>query len=347
MRSLITHALVFAFSVGVSLAIWSKGDKTEDSPEAASVPVWDGTPDAVERVRFEAPDRTVTLDAKKDAVGRYYVATVDKAEKKTSKPSHDHAGHDHADGDEPEPEPVSNGPVTRVTTTFVGVKAADEFVQKLAPLSALRRIGPVDGGRAAEFGFDKPEGTLKVKIRGAEQTLVIGGTTPGGQERYAKHGATGVVYAVPGEIAQAMLGAETRLLERELHGFSAEDVTRLKLTKGPRVRELVSMPAKKGAWADAATPGQLDETAGNWMTKVNRLRVTEYVEKPDAPLTPESLVVRVESLAGSKSLGYLELYKLPGEKSEFLMRTEYTRWPVKVLPSAGEQVEQDLPSVLK
>jgi hypothetical protein len=345
MRSLITHALVFAFSVGVSLAIWSKGDKTEDSPEAVTVEVWGGTPDAVERVRFEATDRTVTLEAKKDALGRYYVTTVDKAEAKPPKPAAHGHGHDDPEPDAPEP---SAGPAKRTTTTFVGVKAADEFVQKLAPLSALRRIGTVEAGRAAEFGFDKPEGTLKIKLRGAEQTLLIGGTTPGGQERYAKHGASGVVYAVHGEIAQAMLGAETRLLERELHGFLPEEVTRLKITKGPRTRELVSMADKKGAWADAAAPTRLDETAGNWMSKVSRLRVTEYVEKPAVPLSPEALVVRIESLSGTKSLGYLELYKLPGEKAaEYVLRTEYTRWPVKVLPSAGEQVEQDLPSVLK
>jgi hypothetical protein len=342
MRSLITHALVFAFSVGVSLAIWARGETTEDSPEAVTVEVWGGTPDVVERVRFEAADRTVTLETKKDALGRYYVTKVEKTEA-PPKPS----GHGRAHGEPDAPEAAAGGG-KRTTTTFVGVKAADEFVQKLAPLSALRRIGPIEPGRAAEFGFDKPEGTLKVKIRGAEQALLIGGTTPGGQERYAKHVASGVVYAVPGEIAQSMLGAETRLLERELHGFPAEEVTRLKITKGARVRELVSMTDKKGAWADAASPTQLDETAGNWMTKVNRLRVTEYIEKPAAPLAPESLVVRVESLAGGRSLGFLELYKLPGEKSaEYVMRTEYTRWPVKVLPSAGEQVEQDLPSVLK
>lgn len=342
MRGLITHALVFAFSVGVSLAIWSKGDKTEDSPEAIMVEVWGGTPDVVERVRFEAADRTVTLESRKDSLGRYYVTTVDKTEAAPKA-----SGHGRSHG-EPDAAEATAGAGKRTTTTFIGVKAADEFVQKLAPLSALRRIGAVEAGRAAEFGFDKPEGTLKVKIRGAEQALLIGGTTPGGQERYAKHVATGIVYAVPGEIAQSMLGAETRLLERELHGFPAEEVTRLKITKGARARELVGMTDKKGAWADAATPAQLDETAGNWMTKVNRLRVTEYVEKPAAPLGPESLVVRVESLAGSRSLGYLELHKLPGEKSaEYLMRTEFTRWPVKVLPSAAEQVEQDLSSVLK
>jgi hypothetical protein len=39
---------------------------------------------------------------------------------------------------------------------------------------------------------------------------------------------------------------------------------------------------------------------------------------------------------------------VPGEKgSDYLIRTEQTRWYVKVLSSVGEQLEQDLGSVLK
>jgi hypothetical protein len=84
------------------------------------------------------------------------------------------------------------------------------------------------------------------------------------------------------------------------------------------------------------------------MTKVGRLRVMDYVENPPAPLTPESQVVRLEYFGGQKSLGFLELFKVPGEKaSEYLMRSEQTRWHVKALSNVGEQVEQDLGSVLK
>ncbi len=71
--------------------------------------------------------------------------------------------------------------------------------------------------------------------------------------------------------------------------------------------------------------------------------MAEYVEKPPAALTPESAVVRVEYFGDKKTLGYLELYKLPAEKgSDFSAKTENSRWFVKVLASAGEQVEQDL-----
>jgi hypothetical protein len=39
---------------------------------------------------------------------------------------------------------------------------------------------------------------------------------------------------------------------------------------------------------------------------------------------------------------------VPGDKgSDYLIRTEQSRWHVKVLSTVGEQVEQDLASVLK
>jgi len=52
---------------------------------------------------------------------------------------------------------------------------------------------------------------------------------------------------------------------------------------------------------------------------------------------------------GSRELGYLELYKLPGEagKAKYLVKTEHTRWYAEVLASIAEQVEQDLGSVVK
>ncbi len=68
------------------------------------------------------------------------------------------------------------------------------------------------------------------------------------------------------------------------------------------------------------------------MTKVGRLRVMEYVEAPSAPLRPEDAIVRVEYFgAGNKTLGYVELFKVPSEKgNDYLARTEYGRWYVKV-----------------
>jgi hypothetical protein len=335
MKPLVPHFAALFVASALALSIWSRGDKPTDSG-TKQVEVWGGAPERIERIRFESPRRTVSLEAKSDSIGRYFVGLVDKEE---AAPRSPHGAPDAG---------AVEAPGKRTTTRFIGVKGANELAEKLAPLTAVREIGPLGSGRAEEFGFDKPEGTLKVKLGGAEQVLVIGSATPGGQERYAKREPGGTVYAVSGDLVQSLLGAESRLLERDFHGFEDGDVTRLRIARSGKTREVVSMPDKKGAWADAAQPTKLDETVGNWLTKVKRLSVNEYVEKPPGALTPESAVVRIEYFGGAKTLGFLELYKLPAEKGhDYFARTENSRWPVKVLASAGEQVEQDLTSVVK
>jgi hypothetical protein len=195
--------------------------------------------------------------------------------------------------------------------------------------------------------LDKPEGTLKLTVGGKPQSLVIGGSTPGGSERYAKS-QNGDVFAISGDIVQGLMFADSRLPERDLQAFKAEEATRVKVSKAGKSRDLSRVPGKNEGWADSATPTKLDETAGNWMSKLGRLHVQDWVEKPSATPGPDSLVVRVDYFAGSKPLGSLELYKLPAEKgNEYLAKTEYGRWFARVITSAAEQVDQDSTSLVK
>jgi hypothetical protein len=121
----------------------------------------------------------------------------------------------------------------------------------VAPLLAVRRLGKVDDARAEEFGFHKPEGTLKVSIDGRERTLVFGGTTPRTGDRYAKDGS-GDMFAISGNVAQGVLFAESRLVERNLHGYEADELKGAKVERGTLSRELVRVEDKKDGWADAA-----------------------------------------------------------------------------------------------
>ncbi len=336
MKGLYVHGGVLALAAALALGVFTKEDEAK-KPAAAQVEVWNGNIDALESVSFESPTRKVRLEAKKDEQGRYYIGSVDKDETKPP------PGHPPVDGATPPP-----GETKHETMRFLGVKAADEYATKLAPLMALRMVGKVEGNRAEEFGLDKPEGTLKVKVGGREHALTIGAATPGGSERYAKLQENGAVYAVPGDVAQGMLFAESRLIERDLHKFADTEPTKVRISKGGKSREVVRLSDKKDGWADAATPTKLDETIGNYMIKVNRLRVNDYVEKPAAPIKPEDAVLRVDYFAGNKAVGFLELFKVPGDKgSDYLARSEQARWYVKVLGSAAEQVEQDLPGLLK
>ncbi|MEO8900798.1 MAG: DUF4340 domain-containing protein [Polyangiaceae bacterium] len=332
----IMHLSLLAASAVLALGVWTRDDDAQLAQKPTEVEVWAGTPDSVTAISYESGTRKLRIEPKKDALGRWYVGTVDK-DKPSATPPHA-AG---ADAGAP------HAPPERETVRFIAVKAADDLVKTLAPLHALRAVGKVEGTRAEEFGLDKPEGTLRITVAGKEHTLVIGGSTPGGSERYARSG-TGDVFAIAGDIVSGLQYAEMRLPERELHEFKPEEVTRVKVNKAGKSRELSRVADKKDGWADSATPTKLDETVGNWMSKLARLHVQDWVEKTSAPLSADSSIVTVDYFAGSKQLGTLQLFKVPGAKGpEFLAKTEYSRWYARVVTSSAEQVEQDLNSVVK
>ncbi|HET7541545.1 MAG TPA: DUF4340 domain-containing protein [Polyangiaceae bacterium] len=332
------HLGLLGVAAVLALGVWTRDEDAQVSKQATQIEVWAGDPDSVTALSFESSTRKVRLEPKKDALGRWYVGTVDKDEPASSPPN------PHGVGGAPSAEPV---PPKHTTLRFVGVKAADELLKSLAPLRALRKVGKIEGSRAEEFGLDKPEGTLKLTLSGQPQSLVIGGPTPGGSERYARS-QSGDVFAISGEVAQNLLYADARLVERDLQSFKPDEATRVKVSKAGKSRELVRVPGKNEGWADSAAPSKLDETAGNWMAKLGRLHVQDWLEKPAVAPGPESLVVRVEYFAGTNALGSLELYKVPGEKgNEYLAKTEYGRWFARVITSAAEQVDQDSSSLVK
>jgi Domain of unknown function (DUF4340) len=336
-KPLALHAALLVVSAGLAYSVWNK-DEPAPQKEQASVDVWSGSQASFTKLSFEGKTRKVRLEGRKDELGYYYVGTVDKED---APPANPHAGVPGAPLKPPEA-----GEPKKETTRFVSVKSGETLVKSLAPLKAVRAVGKVEPGRFEEFGLDKPEGTLKVTVDGKEHTLVIGGTTPGGGERYAKY-QSGEVFAIPGDIAQSLMFGETRLPERDLHGFKNEDIQRVRIQKGGKSRELVRVKEKNDGWGDPATPSKQDETAGNWVTKLNRLRGTELIEKPATSLKPADALVRVEYFDGGKAVGFVEIYKVPGEKgNDYLARTEWSRWYAK-LPATAEQVESDLASVLK
>ena len=341
MKPLVLHGGLLVVAAGLAYSVWNK-DEPAPEKQQALVDVWGGSQASFTKLSFEGKTRKVRLEGQKDALGYYYVTTVDKED---APPADPHAGVPNAplkapDGSETKPK--------KETSRFVSVKAGETLVKALAPLQAVRAVGKVEANRNEEFGLDKPEGTLKVTIDGKEHVLVIGGTTPGGSERYARYQNSGEVFAISGDIAQSLMFGDSRLPERELHGFKNDEVSKVRLQKAGKSRELVRVKDKNEGWGDPSAPTKQDETAGNWMSKLGRLRGSDFVEKPSKALRPEDAIVRVEYFDAGKSIGFVELYKLPGEKgNDYLARTEWDRWYVKVPATAAEQIEQDLGSVLK
>lgn len=324
-RSSFVHAGLLVVAATFAVSVFSR-DKSVKPEARTEVEVWRGRAADVEYAAYEAKGKKVTLEPRSDAQGKWYFGTIEKEPAAA------------ADGGAPQP---------KTTTAFVSTTAASKLLDALAPLEAVRGIGKVSGDREEEFGLKTPEGTLVVKVGGVEHELDIGGQAPGGADRYVRDPATGAVYAVKGDLVRDFEWADSRLLERDLHAWKENEIASATVLAGGKTRKLVrGGPGNRPFWADASAPDKNDETAGNWMQKLDRLRPSEYVDH-----APEgrSTVVRVEYAGRSGALGWIEVVKVPNAsgKNDYFVATERTRLYGKVVSSFAEQVESDVGSVVK
>jgi hypothetical protein len=323
----LVHLGVLAVSLVTAVAMWTR-EKEPKALAAGDVVVWAGRSGDVERASYENKTRKVVVEAKKDQGGRYFTGTV---EKETAAPHTGDAG--------------APPPATRSTVGFVSVGPGDKLAEALGPLKALRALGKIGDDRTAEFGLAEPEATVTVRIGGVEHKLLVGATTPGGGDRYVRDPGSTEVYVVKGDTLRNLESAESLLIERDLHEWKDTEVVRARIDAGGKARELVrGGPESKRFWADAQSPDTNDETLGNWMSKLDRLRPTEFLlEGPEGRET----LLKVE-YTGKKQLGWIEVVKVKGgDKPAFYVRTEHTRLYGKVVPTVAEQLEQDLGAIVK
>lgn len=338
-RSIFIHAGLVVTSAVIALGVWTR-DKQAKAVVQSDVKVWQASPADVQSIVYEGKKKRLELTAKKDAQGRYFTGTVEKEKPAAAKPPDPHAP-----PDAPPPEPA---PAEKTITGIVSVTPAEKLLEMLAPLRAIRAVGQVAADREPEFGLNEPEGTLTVKIKDTERKLVIGGATFGGGDRYARDPSNNEVYVIKADIFRNVDTPESSLLERDLHEWKDPDVTAAKVSAGGKSRTLIHGSAdNKRFWADEATKDSADETLGNWVSKVDRLRPTEF---PQPTPEPRETVVRIEYSGSSGSLGFLEVIRGPageGGKPTYFVLTERTRVPGKVTASAAEQVEQDVGAIVK
>ncbi len=335
-RSIFIHAGLVVTSAVLALGVWTR-DKQSKPVAAGDVTVWSGRPADIERIVYEGKKKRLELTAKKDDVGRYFVGTIEKEKAAPKPPADPDAG---APPDAPAPEKTVVG--------LVSVTPAEKLADLLAPLKSIRAVGQVPADKEADFGLNDPEGTLTVKIRDAERKLLIGGATPGGGDRYVRDPASGEVYILKGDIFRNVDTPESTLLERDLHEWKDAEVVSAKLTAGGKTATFVrGGPETKRFWATSEAKDTADETIGNWMSKVDRMRPTEFVQQtPD----PHETVARIDYAGSGGTLGYLEIVRGPSSdagKPQYFVVTERTRLHGKVPGSAGEQVEQDLGTIVK
>ena len=323
-RQLWVHVGLLIVAGVAAVYVWTRDTKAT-AATAGEVSVWSGRSDEVRRITFESSTRKISLESRVDAHGRWFSGS--------SQWGTSTAG----DGGASAPK----------ATPFVSVTAAQKIADALGPFKALRQLGRIDGERASEFGLKEPSSTIIANVGAKEHRLAVGAPTPNGADRYVRDESSGNVYAAKGDFVRDLEAGEASLLERDLHDFLDPDIVSLRVVAGGKTREVLRRgPATKRIWADPASPDKADETISNWLTKVDRLKPTEYVSDPP---TPPERVLRIEyNVKGGDGL-FLELAKAPGEggHNEYFIRSERTRLWTKAYAPWAEQVEQDLASVLK
>ena len=332
LRILSFHGGLLLLAAGAAYMAWSdNGEGSSQSGERFEV--WGGLPASVTSVEYSGENSSAKVDVRKDDAGQYCLVNSSKEQ---SKP----AGLRPPELQEDEP-----GKGKIVAKRFISVSGCEKLLSGLAPLIAERAVGMVSKDRYAEFGLDKPAGKLVLKVGGAQRQLTIGGMTPGGGDYYSLVPETGQVFAIGGDLVRLLDYAESRLIERELHSFDPEKAKAVEVLAKEQRTTFVRMEGKVDGWARGGRPDVADETAGNWMSKLGRVRLAEFEEKL---LPGTERIVRVEYRGDSKPLGFVEIFRVgEGKDAKYWARSETTRWYGSVLRSTGEQLEQDLAAVAK
>ncbi len=259
------------------------------------------------------------------------------------------------------PEPKAKPrPRVKKSKAFKGGKAAEEMMKGLANMTVLRSLGAVSAAQLKEFGLTGSKKTLTLKSGSATRVLVLGSNTFGNMDTYIQDKQDGRVYVIRPRLISDFPHAEYRLMDRELHTFKRKEIEKVVVAAGAGKKVLLQQNRRapaKAFWADESAPRKRKELYNNWMDKLGRLSVMEYVAAGKAP-TGLKEELAVQYFDAAKSLGQLRLYSAagqapkPGAKltapgKDFFARTGNTRGLVKVSgPMAGE-ILRDAAGVLK
>lgn len=346
MKGLGVHLGVFVAASAVAVVA---ARKPREAGKPLEVELWSAKAEAVTAIHYETSKVEVHLTPQRDARGQYVVGKVTKTidpPKNEPTPSPDEEGVTPVVA----PEPVPDSAPTIETESFVGVKSANELLDEVATLRAVRSLGKVGGARLDEFGLTgEKTGALTLDVAGTTHVFVLGERTPGGADVYAQDKQSGAVYVLPGDVVKDIELADNRLMERELLTPPEDkEVVKVVLSHGDKTRAVVHSTQFPSFWTDEASPQEKNETLTNWMKKFERLRATEYVEGEPPGIEP--LAVAKFSAQAGEDLGQIEFAKQtpPGEeRPRYLARSPQTRWWAVVLTSTASELAADLPSVFE
>jgi hypothetical protein len=204
-----------------------------------------------------------------------------------------------------------------------GNELAQSLFRRFSPLSAARGLGVVESAKLPELGLDSPQRALVVGLRSGEVRWEVGASTLGLTSPYLREPRTGRVYLLGGGIITDLDAGASRLVDRRLHAFNAQEYDSLRVTRGGRTRTFQVSRGEPGSPVRLLDDsGKADDFARNWHDRLFRLATAELLGRGEAPAGGEPEIgVRVDYFRGKTSLGHVEV---AFAKDAGWARTEFT-----------------------
>jgi hypothetical protein len=326
-RALIGHAVLLVGALGLAFAVWT-GDKSKGDDEAPVLVAL-----AVEQLaslRYTWPEGETQLTpvgAGEDRSYRVHLTRRTAVKKPaasqpatlpaTSQPAAVDGGAAEDAGAAPAVEEIKVE-----TSSFPAGATVAQALEKLAPLTALRSLGRVDGAQLTRMGLDQPARVLEVQAGARSYTLEIGDKTYGAQGHYARLRGQAEVVLIASAVVNGLEGAESKLMEWRLAPVEVEAIAALELRSGPRTTRLLHVDREqpqKRHFALASSPEQKSDEAEGLVNRLRGLRASLYLEQAPAPGAASEAVTFVVQRAQGQPL-QISLLEL-GDGSGYLARS--------------------------
>jgi len=374
-KSLLVHGILAVAGLVLAYRVWAERDAPEVAADA--VTLVDCEPSRVTAVELFEADRQkrVRLDIDRSGEDPAYRFTVTRYERKradegseegqggTSEPATAEGAEEEAGAGDVAAKDASKSELVATEDPpkrFLGSESVSELLEQIAPLRAVRSLGTPKPELLEEIELDDPQGMLTLVCSGEERTFELGSTTTGAGDRYAKPRGKDAVYLLAADALRDLQSAEFRMIQRDYQTFDWAEVASLTLEIGDQQERLLQrnrLDQDKAQWVDADEPDRRNELFDNFMSRVKRLRVQDYLAKDAAPGAdldadkragdPQDVLSLVYRDEAGGELGRLDLARVESETSTwFYGRSGVTGGWTSLLRNVGVQVEDDARLIL-
>ena len=235
---------------------------------------------------------------------------------------------------------------------FAANQVFDEHLAKLAPFQAARSLGRnLSAQEIEQTELEKPSKKLEIAYAGKKKLFEIGGRTSGSRDHYLRAKGDDEVFLVESKVLADLEFPEGRFMQRQLRTQKMEEVEKVVISAALGTKTGLHknrLSSKDEFWADETSPDTKSETLENYLDKLDKLSVTEYLESEEA-LADATPVLEVTWYGeNDKSFGTTKLMKRGADKElEYYAISPATRVPAKLSKFTAEQLERDLKTLME